>query len=135
MKFHNWWIASVRIFIVFVVTPFIGLLVYGIRRKEDKSKCMTCGFQINKKANYCEYCGTKQEKTEEINMLKKKIVNKYMVIGILAAVLMLGCITSFTVLAYSSDSIVDKKEINMGIISMKYEYKRNNEWKLDFKSH
>lgn len=47
--------------IVFVTTPFIGLLIYFLRRKEPMTNCAGCGRKINKSAYYCEYCGDKCE--------------------------------------------------------------------------
>ena len=47
--------------IVFITTPFIGLLVYFLRRSEVKRVCTACGHPVSLKANYCEECGSKIE--------------------------------------------------------------------------
>lgn len=120
--------------IVLVTTPFIGLIVYFISRKEEKATCKSCKNQITKKANYCEHCGVENKNKEEYTMLKTNKSVKLIVVGVMAAVLMIGCFTTFTVLAFTSDSFVDKTIWNMGIISMSYENKSGNEWTLNFKS-
>ena len=48
--------------IVFAATPFIGLLVYFLRRSGIQATCPACGQRISIKAKYCEECGTHIEK-------------------------------------------------------------------------
>jgi len=120
--------------IVFVTTPFVGLIVYFINRKEEKTTCKNCGHRINKKANYCEHCSVKNENQEEYTMTKKSKGVKFIIAGVMAAVLMIGCFTTFTVLAFTSDNFIDKTVWNTGIISMSVENKFGNEWTLNFKS-
>lgn len=120
--------------IVLVTTPFVGLIIYFISRKEEKITCKSCKNQIIKNANYCEHCGVENKNKEEYIMLKTIKSVKLIVAGVIAAVLMIGCFTAFTVLAFTSDSFVDKTVWNKGIISMSNENKIGNEWTLKFKS-
>ena len=57
--------------VVFLVTPFIGLLVYFLHRSEIKTICPACGHRISVRANYCEECGTQMKKEENMNMEKQ----------------------------------------------------------------
>ena len=52
--------------VVFIATPFIGLLIYFLRRSEIKATCPACGHRISLKAKYCEECG------EEIPEARRK---------------------------------------------------------------
>ena len=58
--------------IVFMVTPFIGLLVYFLRRSEIKTNCQACGHRVSVRANYCEACGTQIIKKENFMMENKE---------------------------------------------------------------
>ena len=57
--------------IVFLTTPFIGLLIYFLRRSEIKTTCPACGQRICVSANYCEKCGTPVKKEEHTVMVKQ----------------------------------------------------------------
>ena len=48
--------------VVFIATPFIGLLLYFLRRSEIKETCPACGHKISWRANYCEECEKKDKK-------------------------------------------------------------------------
>lgn len=120
--------------IVFVTTPFIGLIVYLISRKEEKTACKNCSHMISPKSNYCENCGATIEIKEENTMTKTKRSSKMIIAGVIAAVLMVGCFATFTVMAFTSDGFIDTTIWNTGTISMNYENKAGNEWTLDFKS-
>ena len=63
--------------VVFAATPFIGLLIYFLRRSEIKTACTACGHRISIKAKYCEECGTQVEKEDfcvMLRIIKKKII-------------------------------------------------------------
>lgn len=125
--------------IVFFTTPFIGMLVYFLRRSDIKQSCPNCGHKISLKAKFCEECGGPIEKREEIVYMKKTHHLKFIVAGVISMVLMLGCLTGFIVSAATGGNIntsvsADQKIWNTGIITMSVETNIGDTWKLRFKS-
>lgn len=126
--------------IVFVTTPFIGLLVYFLRRSEVKKNCLSCGHMVSLKAKYCEQCGSKIENKEETEMeLQHTHHMKFIVMGSVCTVLMLACLISFIAVAASgkginTDITSSEKIWNIGGISMNYQSYIHGIWKLDFRS-
>ena len=79
--------------VVFIATPFIGLLIYFLRRSEIKDICGACGHKISLKAKYCEECGTPVKKEDNNVMVKQETHHlKYIVAGIVSMTLMLICL-------------------------------------------
>lgn len=127
--------------ITFFTTPFIGLLVYFLRRSEVKQSCAACGHLISLRAKYCEECGFKIEHKEEMNDMEMKQTHHigYIVMGTISMVLMISCLTGFIVSAVSgkginSDITSNDRIWNIGSISMNYEILKDGVWTLDFKS-
>lgn len=126
--------------IVFLTTPFIGLLIYFLRRSEIKTTCPACGQRICVGANYCEKCGTPVKKEEHTVMVKQATHHLQLIVaGIASMALMLACLTGFIVSAVSgnginTDAASNDRVWNLGIISMNYSAYHNNVWKLDFRS-
>lgn len=126
--------------IVFVTTPFIGLLVYFLRRPEIKMVCPACGHRISIKAKYCEECGTHIEKEDHGIMVKQGTHDlKFIIAGIVSMALMLVCLTGFIIGAISGNGIntdiaSGDRVWNLGTISMNYNTYLNDVWKLDFRS-
>ncbi len=127
--------------ITFFTTPFIGLLVYFLRRSEVKQSCATCGHLVSLKAKYCEECGSKIEYKEEINDMEMKRTHHigYIIMGTVSMILMITCLTGFIVSAtfgkgINSDITSNDKVWNIGSISMNYEIVKDDVWTLDFKS-
>lgn len=127
--------------ITFFTTPFIGLLVYFLRRSEVKQSCAACGHLISLRAKYCEECGFKIEHKEEMNDMEMKQTHHigYIVMGTINMVLMISCLTGFIVSAVSgkginSDITSNDRIWNIGSISMNYEILKDGVWTLDFKS-
>ena len=127
--------------ITFFTTPFIGLLVYFLRRSEVKQSCAACGHLVSLKAKYCEECGSKIEHREEINDMEMKRTHHigYIITGTVSMILMLACLAGFIVSAASgkgvnSDIASDDKVWNIGGIRMNYEAVKDGVWTLDFKS-
>lgn len=127
--------------IVFATTPFIGLLVYLLRRPEFKRDCSFCGHQISLKAKYCEECGSKIEIKEEFKNMETQRTHHtgFIITGIICMVLMLTCLIGFIVSATSGNGInydvtSSEKVWNLGGISKNTESYLNGVWKLDFKS-
>lgn len=124
----------------FAATPFIGLLIYFLRRSEIKRICQACGQLISVKAKYCEECGTHIEKEDNIIMGKQGTHHlKFMVAGAVSIVLMLVCLTGFIVSAATGNGIntnvaSNDRVWNLGTISMNYNTYLNDVWKLDFRS-
>lgn len=124
---------------VFAVSPFIGLLLYFLRRSEIKTACHACGHRISVTANYCEECGTKIEKEDDQMMVKQGTHHlKLIFAGIVSMALMLVCLTGFIVSAASGNGIntniaSNERVWNMGVI-LDYSTYRNGVWKLHFKS-
>lgn len=127
--------------LVFVTTPFIGLLVYFLRRPEAKKACASCGHPVSLKAKYCEECGSKIEIKEDFTDMEKKRTHhmSFIIIGIICMVLMITCLTGFIVNAsvgsgINSDVTSNEKVWNLGSIRMNRQSYSNGIWKLDFKS-
>ena len=126
--------------VVFIITPFIGLLVYFLHRLEIKTLCPACGHRISVKAKYCEECGAHIEKEDKSVMEKKGTHHlKLIVAGVVSMALMLICLTGFVVKAAAGDGIntdvtSDEQVWNLGTIRMNYNTYRENVWKLDFRS-
>ena len=125
--------------IVFAVSPFIGLLIYFLRRSEIKTICPACGQRISVKAKYCEECGTPVEEEDNCIMVKRGTHHlKFMIGGIVSMVFMLVCLTGFIVSAATGNGIntnviSNERVWNLGTISMKYSTYQDDVWKLDFR--
>lgn len=125
--------------VIFLVTPFIGLLLYFLRRSEIKTICPACGQRISVKAKYCEECGTHMEKEDAGVMVKQGTHNLlYMFVGIVSMFLMLICLTGFIIsvaTGYGINTNVTSNEQvwNLGMISMNHNTYLDEVWKLDFK--
>ncbi len=126
--------------IVFTATPFIGLLIYFLRRSEIKMTCPACGQHISVKAKYCQECGTYIEK-EDNTVMEKQVTHhlKFIIAGIMSMVLMLVCLTWFIVSAATGNGIntnaaSNERVWNLGTISMNYNTYLDDIWKLDFRS-
>lgn len=127
--------------IVFVTTPFIGLLIYFLRRLEVKKDCTSCGHPVSLKAKYCEECGAKIEIKEEITDMEMKRTHHigFIIMGIICMIFMFTCLAGFIVSASTKDGInsditSNKKVWNLGSIRKNYESYSNGIWKLNFKS-
>ena len=126
--------------VVFAATPFIGLLIYFLRRSEIKTICPACGRRISVKAKYCEECGTHVEKEDPPVMVKQGTHHlKFIIAGIVSMVLMLVCLTGFIVSAASGNNIntnaaSNDRVWNLGTIRMNYNTYVDDVWKLDFRS-
>ena len=126
--------------IVFIATPFIGLLIYFLRRSEVTAACPACGHRISLKAKYCEECGTHTDKEDNSIMVKQGTHHlKVIVAGTISMVLMLICLTGFIVSAAIGSGIntnvaSNNRVWNMGTISMNSNTYWGGIWKLDFRS-
>lgn len=127
--------------IVFFTTPFVGLLVYFLKRSERKANCPVCRHFVSVQAKYCEECGTQLETMEEITDMKTKKTHhmKYIVMGTICMVLTFTCLTTFIVSAasgkgYNSSVTSSDRVWNLGSIRMNYNTYLNDVWKLDIKS-
>ncbi len=126
-------------FVVFAVSPFIGLLIYFLRRSEVKTVCVACGHRISVTANYCEECGTKNEREDNPMMVKQGTHHLTFILGgIVSMALMLVCLTGFIVSVASGNGINTNvtsgdRVWNTGVI-LDYGTYRNGVWKLHFKS-
>lgn len=125
--------------VVFVDTPFIGLLIYFLHRSEIKAICPSCGQRISVKAKYCEECGTHIEKEDNSVMIKQGTHHlTFIVTGLVSMVLMLACLTGFIVSAATGNGINTNVASNdpvwsLGTISMNYNTYLDDVWKLDFR--
>lgn len=129
--------------IIFIATPFIGLLIYFLRRSEIKDQCFACGHWISLKARYCEECGSyiQKENKENLIIMENQRTHHlpYIVIGIISLVLMLACLTGFVAAAATDENVntsvtSEEKVWNFGSIRMNYNTYLNDVWKLNFKS-
>lgn len=127
--------------IIFITTPLIGLLIYFLCRCEMKQSCDACGHLVSLRAKFCEECGSKIERREEMKDMEMKRTHhiNYIVIGAVSMILMLACLTGFIVSAVygkgiNSDINSNDRVWNMGAISMNYQSMKDGVWTLDFKS-
>lgn len=126
--------------VVFIATPFIGLLIYFLRRSEIKETCPACGHRISLKAKYCEECGTHIESKNNDVMIKSGTHHlKLIIAGVVSMVLMLTCLTGFIVSAVVGNGIntnvaSNDRVWNLGTISMNSNSYLDGLWKLDFRS-
>lgn len=127
--------------LVFFTTPFIGLLVYFLRRSEIKANCPACKHFVSPRAKYCEECGTQLENMEEIIEMKTKHTHhmNYIIMGIICMGLTVTCLTTFIVSAasgqgYNSYVTSSDRVWNLGGIRMNHNTHLNGVWKLNFKS-
>lgn len=123
--------------VVFAVSPFIGLLIYFLRRAEVKTVCPACGHRISVKANFCEECGTKMVK-EDHSVMEKQGTHHltFICAGFVSMTLMLVCLTGFIASAAAGNGIntdvtSNDRVWNLGVI-LDYGTYRNGVWKLNF---
>lgn len=131
----------VWVIIIFAASPFIGLLVYFLRRPEMKKGCPACGRRISPEAKYCEACGAYVESMEDMRIMEKKKTHHLGLIaaGVVSIVLMLGSLGAFIASAaagdyVNSDVASDERVWNLGVITMETSTYFGGVWKLDFKS-
>lgn len=127
--------------VVFIATPFIGLLIYFLRRSEIKATCPACGHRISLKAKYCEECGTHIENKEVNSVMVKQGTHhlKFIAAGVISMVLMLMCLTGFIVSAATENGVntniaSNDRVWNLGVISMNSNTYLDGVWNLDFRS-
>ena len=126
--------------VFFLATPFMGLLIYFLRRSEIKTTCPVCGHRISVNAKYCEECGTHVEKEENSVMVRQGTHHlKFIIAGVMSMVLMLVCLAGFIVSAAAGNGIntdvaSEDQVWNLGTISMNYNTYLDGVWKLDFRS-
>ncbi len=126
--------------VVFAATPFMGLLIYFLRRSEVKTVCQACGKRISVKANYCEKCGTPINRENNDLMLKQGTHHlNFIIAGIVSMTLMLLCLTGFIISVAmenrtDTNAAAEDRIWNFGTISMNYNTYLDDVWKLDFRS-
>lgn len=125
--------------VVGAVSPFIGLLIYFLRRAEIKTVCPSCGHRISVTANYCENCGTQREKEDSEIMVKQGTHHLHFIFaGIVSLALMFACLTGFIFSAALGNGIntdvTSKGTVwNTGVIMDHGSY-RKGVWKLHINS-
>lgn len=126
--------------VVFCATPFVGFLIYFLRRSEIKNVCPACGQRISVRAKYCEECGMYIEK-EDCSVMERQGTHhlKWIIAGIVSMALMLVCLAGFIVSAAVGDGIntnvaSEERVWNLGAINMNYNAYLDGVWKLNFKS-
>lgn len=120
--------------IVFIATPILGLIIYMVTRGENRILCRNCGYRIRQSARYCENCGeVNQGRQGEMAVEKSSKGFGFIIAAILSGILMLGCLISFIVLAFTTDDFLDKNTWNTGIIMASIENKWGDDWNLSFK--
>ena len=127
--------------VIIITTPFIGLLIYFLRRSEIKQTCPACGRRISLRAKYCEECGTRITTTKEVYeiMANKKTHHlRLIIIGAICMVLAVLCLTGFIVTAatgngINSDVTSNERIWNLGVITNDRDAYVNGVWNLDFR--
>lgn len=126
--------------VVFIATPFLGLLIYFLRRSEIKTICPDCGHRISVNAKYCEECGTYIEKEDNSVMVKQGTHHLTLIAaGVVSMALMIVCLTGFIASvavgnAVNTDAASNERVWNLGTISMNYNAYLDDIWKLDFRN-
>lgn len=121
--------------IILVASPVIALIIYLITRREEQHPCIYCGGMIRQGSRYCGQCGEENPIVEkEIQSETKHRRRGLLFAAVLSAVIMVGCLITFIILAFTSDNFVNSKSINMGYIMMSVENRWGNDWKLNFQS-
>ena len=127
--------------VIIITTPFIGLLIYFLRRSEIKQTCPACGRRISLRAKYCEECGTRITTTKEVYeiMANKKTHHlRLIIIGAICMVLAVLCLTGFIVTAatgngVNTDVTSNERIWNPGVITNNRDAYVNGVWDLDFR--
>ncbi|MBS5082180.1 MAG: zinc ribbon domain-containing protein [Clostridiales bacterium] len=120
--------------IVFIATPILGLIIYMVTRGENRILCRNCGYRIRQSARYCENCGEEnQGRQGEMAVEQSSKGFGFIIAAILSGILMLVCLISFIVLAFTTDDFLDKNTWNTGIIMASIENKWGDDWNLSFK--
>jgi len=127
--------------VTILATPFIGLLIYFLRRSEIKQTCPACGHRISLRAKYCEECGTQITTTKEVYeiMANKKTHHlRLIIIGAICMVLAVLCLTGFIVTAatgngVNTDVTSNERIWNLGVITNNRDAYVNGVWDLDFR--
>lgn len=127
--------------LTFFLSPFIGLLVYFLRRPEIRQECPRCGHRISLRAKYCEECGTHIIPVkEEIIMQKKTHHLGFILGGTICLILTLVSLTGFIVTAVTVDGAVNdspgspERVWNTGVIFMSFQTSGKDSWDLNFSS-
>ncbi len=127
--------------VVFIATPFVGLLIYFLRRPEVKRACPACSHRISLKAKYCEKCGTQVENKEDDDMVLRQNTRdlRFLFAGTISMVLMLLCLFGFMASVFTGDGVntdvtSNERVWNLGVINMNSSSYNGGIWKLDFQS-
>ncbi len=127
--------------VVLAATPFIGLLIYFLRRPEIKKTCPACGWRIPLRANYCEKCGSQVENKEDNDMIVRQRTNnlRFIAAGTISMALMLICLSGFIASAITGNGVntdvaSNDRVWNLGTINMNHSGYHGGVWKLDFRS-
>ena len=127
--------------VIIIATPFIGLLIYFLRRPEIKHSCPACGHRISLRAKYCEECGAQITTNKEVFkvMANSKTHHLGLIItGTICMVLAVLCLTGFIVTAatgngVNSDVTSNERIWNLGVITNDRDAYVNGIWNLDFR--
>ena len=127
--------------VIIIATPFIGLLIYFLRRPEIKRSCPACGHRISLRSKYCEECGAQITTNKEVFkvMANRKTHHLGLIItGTICMVLAVLCLTGFIVTAatgngINSDVTSNERIWNLGVITNDRDAYVNGVWNLDFR--
>ena len=127
--------------VIIIATPFIGLLIYFLRRPEIKRSCPACGHRISLRAKYCEECGAQITTNKEVFkvMANRETLHLGLIItGTICMVLAVLCLTGFIVTAatgngVNSDVTSNERIWNLGVITNDRDAYVNGVWNLDFR--
>ena len=127
--------------VIIIATPFIGLLIYFLRRPEIKRSCPACGHRISLRAKYCEECGVQITTNKEVFkvMANRKTHHLGLIItGTICMVLAVLCLTGFIVTAatgngINSDVTSNERIWNLGVITNNRDAYVNGVWNLNFR--
>lgn len=126
------WVALAVLF-----NPPLGLIVYLVVRKEQKKTCSQCFQSIKKSARYCDACGAEADLETSFTPAQPKKHRNLLIASGLAFVLMIGTVTTFTVLAVVNEDFQATIENTFDGVSMNFGSvtRRNtqsgNTWTLD----
>lgn len=127
------------VFLMLLTSPFLGIIIYLIVRKEKKYVCKSCGNLVSSYAKYCETCGVTLQNENDIQRCKQNSSRKYMIAGIssfamIFVIVVVAIITGLIGFATETNVKSEFEVWNSGFETFSTETNIGNNWNLTVKS-